>query len=54
MGTSANSVGVGKLSEVSAIDPSEVGNRLTEVDRYLSGSVKECGTDRILYSSFKL
>lgn len=54
IGTSANALGVGKLSEISPIGESDAVTRLVEVGRYLAGSVRELGTERLKYLSFKL
>jgi len=54
IGTSANSLGMGKLSEVSLIEESDVASRLEEVDRYLTTNVSLMGTERLKYILFKL
>ncbi len=54
IGTSANALGMGKLSEVSLIGESDAASRLAEVDRYLAGSIREVGAERLKYLSFKL
>jgi hypothetical protein len=53
-GTSSNSIGVGKVSEVSVIPEASVPGMLVEVDRYFGRLVLESGSDRILYTSFNL
>ncbi|MDY0039685.1 MAG: hypothetical protein RBS57_05190 [Desulforhabdus sp.] len=54
VGTSANSLGVGKLSEVSAILADDATTKLHEVDRYLNASVRGEGTERLSYLQFWL
>lgn len=54
VGTSVNSLGAGKLSEVSDISAAESAARLPEVDRYLNASVRGDGAERLSYLSFWL
>jgi len=54
VGTSANSLGVGRLSEVSAISAADAASRVPEVDRFLSASVREDGAERLKYLPFYL
>ena len=52
-GTSANSLGTVKVSELSALDQSDTTAKLIEVDRYFSG-INMLGTERLRYLTFKL
>lgn len=52
-GTSANSMGMVKVSEISELDESDTVSKLTELDRYLSG-IKLLGTEKLRYLSFRL
>lgn len=54
VGTSANSLGMGKLSEVSPLTTGECAAKLTEVDGYLCGNTRCDGQDRLTYQSFWL
>jgi len=54
VGTSASSLGVRKLSEISEITVTEANTRIEEVDRYLEGSVREVENERLKYLSFYL
>jgi hypothetical protein len=53
-GTSANSLRIGKLSEISEIVESDVTARVAEVDPYLAGSVREFGGGRLKSVTFRL
>jgi len=52
-GTSANSLGTVKLSELSQLDELDTVAKLTELDRYLSG-INMLGSERFRYLTFKL
>lgn len=54
IGTSANALGIGKLSEVSLIPESDLPARLAEVDCHLNRSVREIGVERVKYLTFEL
>jgi hypothetical protein len=54
VGTSSNSLGVGKLSEVSTISADDAARIQPEVDRYLSASVRGEGAEQLSYLSFWL
>jgi hypothetical protein len=54
IGTSANSLGGGKLSEISVMSEAETTSKLEEVDRYLVGKFSDFGADRMKYMSFRL
>jgi len=54
VGTSANSLGMGKLSEISQLDEPDTVAKTKEIDRYLEEKIKNLGSDRLRYLSFKL
>lgn len=54
IGTSVNSLGVGKLSEISPISEDEVTDRLTIVDSYIAKEIRNYKAERIRYISFNL
>ncbi|MGR8981549.1 MAG: hypothetical protein ACU84H_15865, partial [Gammaproteobacteria bacterium] len=54
IGTSVNSLGNKRLSEISEISGSELPNMLREVDKYISGSIRNVDNERIKHSSFYL
>lgn len=54
VGTSANSLGMGKLSEVSSITEAEAASRVVEVERYLNAIVRDDKSERLTYLPFWL
>lgn len=54
VGTSANSLGIGKITEVSVISDEEAASMLMEVDRHLNPSVSGDESDKYTYQSFFL
>ncbi|MDA3925466.1 MAG: hypothetical protein PF904_12280 [Kiritimatiellae bacterium] len=54
VGTSANSLGGGKVSEMSAITADESGVRIAEVDGYLNGNIRGDNQDHISYQVYWL
>lgn len=54
LGTSVNSLGLGKLSEISQLDEQNTAAKTKEIDRYLEGTITNSGSDRLRYLSFKL
>ena len=53
-GTSANSIGITKIAEISEFSESEVQERLTEIDIYIYKKAKDFGGNKIRYLEFNL
>jgi hypothetical protein len=54
IGTSANSLGFGRVSDISKINGDDLVSYHREVDKYLSQFARECGGERLKYLAFTL
>jgi hypothetical protein len=54
IGTSANSIGAGRISEVVALDQEEINTREEAIDRYVERRMKMHGGRRLTYQAFTI
>ncbi len=54
IGTSTNSLGLGRVSDISKINDDELASYHCEVDKYISQFARECGGERLKYLAFTL
>jgi hypothetical protein len=54
LGTSLNSLGISKDSDISELSPEEAEDRLAQIDQYLNGEIMEFKGERLRLSTFRL